>query len=593
MDVRLVRAVPPDDRTDLVAFFRQVVGLHPRQRLGHHRQAEEILEIVRLRCELVGGGVLVPAAPVVRELQLQILGRHVFREHPQVPQGQVRIVVAPVRVAVLQEYVAVAVLVQVPEAAVRRHVQVDAHIVVQSRGHLLEQAVYPHFGRLVVNPQPVHLERADAVETVQADEPVGVVRPARVVVVVVRLEPHADLDAQFTGLLHDRREAVGEAHLVRQPVVRIVPVVLRSGTVEGEVLGLGLPAVVQLVVRDAQPRAAFQLLEHIFFRQGGGRLGAVAPGVHHHHFVPGRVPLPQPALIGFEGAQCGIFRTVADTGHGAVALRPAVGGDIFAADAQTGHPDLAEGREVVSAHVLELGVGRLSLFQEEQPLPRFHILREQHVAAVQPFVIAHDILFPYQVVQMVRHFQRLHDAVAPMFARHRGLLQDRQQGTQIAHPHEADVRHFLRQHLRVIPFRRRAAPEIEVVRHGRAVRIKTDDPPDFQRVEFIGDRRGQVGLMRAVLRHHLHVEGCLRCLRMLPGQHHVRHLVRRMPPVAGAFVQDCPGDQIPLVPGVDPAQLRIFHHQRIRLQRDRAVLQRTLRSLRPGDCRRHEKCGND
>ena len=180
----------------------------------------------------------------------------------------------------------------VASAASGRGVEVEDHSAARPLQHAVEQPPQVAFGAFVGDCQSVDLERADAVLVVETDEGLRILLPVGIAVLYARVEPEADLHAQFPAQLHDRVQSPGVFLRVGFPVVGIVPDVFERPLRHGGVGAFAhLPAVVDLEMRDAQMRGLADLGQAELFVHLRV-LAAVAPCVHHHHLVASGKQLP-------------------------------------------------------------------------------------------------------------------------------------------------------------------------------------------------------------------------------------------------------------------------------------------------------------
>ncbi len=364
MDAGHVSAVRPDEGRDGEGLLRQARGLEPRQRLRHHGDREAVGERHAGRREGVVFRILVGIAPGVQELDLQRLRRDVAGQVPEVPQRPVRIVVAPVGVAVLEELVPVLVEVVVAEALSGRDVQVE-HGLAAGRGlDAVEHAAQVPLRGSVRNLHAVNLEHPDAVPAQQAREHARVVGPVRVAALRAGVEPGAEPDPEPAGQGDDRAEAARQAGGVLRPEIRGGPDVLQVAAGDRVRLAPLLPAGVDLHVGQPEPGRGPHLGEQELLGDAL-RSAPVPPRVRQNHVVPVGAPRAGRLLPAAEREQRLVIAAGEDADDAAVCAGPLGLGDVAEAEPQAGHEDPVLGADEVTARIPELHVGAGRLLEHE------------------------------------------------------------------------------------------------------------------------------------------------------------------------------------------------------------------------------------
>lgn len=230
----------------------------------------------------------------------------------------------------------------VSAAPAGRCVEIEHHGIVRGFEHTVEQAAQILLAELARDREAVDLEHAYAVVTVQAYDVVGILLPVGEIVLYAGVVPEAHLYAQAASVLHHGTQAAGIFLRVGLPVVAVAVHVAERALRHGRVGALAhLPAVVYLKEAYAKARGSVKLrkaerLVHLCV------LRPVAPGVHHHHLVARGVEYTRLLLIAAQGLQRFRLRAVVGAEHRAVSARPAVGRNVLALQAQTGHGKAAE-----------------------------------------------------------------------------------------------------------------------------------------------------------------------------------------------------------------------------------------------------------
>ena len=302
----------------------------------------------------------------------------------------------------------------VAPAAAGRGVEVEDHSTARPLQHAVEQFPQVAFGAFVGDGQSVDLERADAVFVVEVDEGLRILLPVGVTVLYARVEPEADLHAQFPAQLHDRVQSPGVFLRVGFPVVGIVPDVFERPLRHGGVGAFAhLPAVVDLEMRDAQVRGLpdiGQAEPFVHLRV----LAAVAPRVHHHHLVASGKQFPDVFLVASQGRQLFEFPARPDSEDASVGFHPLPFAEVLLRHAQSRHREIAELCREVPAAVGRLHARSRGLLQEEEPAAVLGVAGEEQVAPVAVFPVGNDVGFEDQVVVPVRDVLELHDPRVPV-----------------------------------------------------------------------------------------------------------------------------------------------------------------------------------
>ena len=101
---------------------------------------KEVIETVTGGGKRVGSVILVDIAPFIKELYLHLLRRYIARQHPEVAQGAIRVIVAPIGIAVFQENIAVLVHIVIPTATTGSGIEVENHFIVGLLQHGIKQS---------------------------------------------------------------------------------------------------------------------------------------------------------------------------------------------------------------------------------------------------------------------------------------------------------------------------------------------------------------------------------------------------------------------------------------------------------------------
>ena len=144
-------------------------------------------------------------------------------EHPEVPEGLVGVIIAPVSVAVLQEDVAVFPEPVVAGAAACSCVEVEYHGAGCLLQDLVKEAAEVLLCLLSGYLEAVYLEDAYAVGAVEADDGIGILLPVGKVILDAGVVPEARFYSQFAGFFNHGGKAAGIFFRVRSPVEGVVP----------------------------------------------------------------------------------------------------------------------------------------------------------------------------------------------------------------------------------------------------------------------------------------------------------------------------------------------------------------------------------
>ena len=90
-------------------LLRKIGSLHPCQWLAGHCNGKKIVKRVIDRSKRITCRIFVGVSPLVQELYLKYLSRHILRKHPQIAQSMIRIVITPVSIPVFKKYISITV----------------------------------------------------------------------------------------------------------------------------------------------------------------------------------------------------------------------------------------------------------------------------------------------------------------------------------------------------------------------------------------------------------------------------------------------------------------------------------------------------
>ena len=268
-----------------------------------------------------------------------------------------RIIVAPVGVSVLHEYVSVLSEHAVAAPSSCRCVEVEDYLTAALFLNSVEQRAQILFGGLRRDLKSVNLEHRYSVLSPQSEYRVGILAPVGEVVLHAGIVPKADADAELLALLDDWTQAVGELHGVRFPVILVAPDVLERAFRHLRVGAFAyLPAVVELEHGDTEPRGAveFGKAERLVYL---GILAAVAPCVEHNHLVAvasGGLFEARLPLVVVQGGKSLALAAAKHAGDNAVNGCPAVRSYVAGSRSKAGNLEVSVLRAEVVAGVMEL-----------------------------------------------------------------------------------------------------------------------------------------------------------------------------------------------------------------------------------------------
>ena len=292
-----------------------------------------------------------------------------------------RIIIAPVGVPVFQEQVAVLIKIIIAKPSSRSYIQVKGAFPVGARHYGIQHFTEIDLRFFIGYLHAVDLPGVDAVFFVLVCQHVGIVLPVFEAAVYRWVEPGGKDDMLCPGGIHYFLEAIGELGGIRQPVPGFVPDIFKAAAFVGGVGTLpALPAIVQLEVRDAQPRAQLQFMQDKLFVDILV-LPAVAPGILHDHIFCDAACRSDGFLVTSQRQRCAFSAIAENAGYNAVAAGPFRCINIFRRYAQPGYFKVAVFHGKIKSRVIQLNAGYRRFLEPEQAPAGAGFFHEKKVAS--------------------------------------------------------------------------------------------------------------------------------------------------------------------------------------------------------------------